>query len=275
MSTETAPVTIDLNRRGIPLTRLVAVEWRKMFDTRAGTWLFVATGLLIALAMGITLLVLGLNDGVTITASGFSQVMTLPVSILLPVFAILTVTTEWGQRTNLVTFSLEPRRARVMTAKFAAVSLLALATIAVAIGLGALGNVLYGAITGNEVVWNVGGKELFWTVAVQLLFFWMAFAIASLLLNTPGAVAVFYVIALILPLIVYPIALALFGWARELLPWIDFNYATAPFISGADITGETVSIGLKEYGRLLTSTGLWIFLPGVLGALRVLRTEIK
>src|SRR4029078_4020751 len=39
------------------------------------------------------------------------------LSILLPVVAILTLTSEWSQRTVLTTFTQEPRRMRVVTAK--------------------------------------------------------------------------------------------------------------------------------------------------------------
>lgn len=276
MSTTThGPVEIDTTRAGVPFGRLVSVEVRKMVDTRAGTWLFVITGGLIALVMGLVLLVLALNDDVTISASGWMQAMVIPVSILLPVFAILTITTEWGQRTNLVTFTLEPRRGRVLAAKLVAVSVFALATIVLAIALGALGNVLYGAITGNDVVWNVTGRELFWTVVVQLAFFLMAFALASLLLSTPAAIAVFYVVALILPLIVYPILMVFFGWARDLLPWIDFNYAAAPLVGGTDMMGEPVQVEALDYVRFLVAIGLWVVLPGVLGGMRVVKSEIK
>src|SRR5690606_13986885 len=156
-------------------------------------------GLLIVLAMGLTLLVVALNDEVTITASGFSDVMTIPVSILVPIFAILTVSSEWSQRTHLTTFTLQPNRGRVVAAEFVAVTLLALGTIVLAVALGAVGNVVYGLITDHETVWNVSGKQLFWTVVLQLVFFWMAFALATLLLNTPATIAVFYVVALILP----------------------------------------------------------------------------
>ncbi len=275
MSTTTAPIEIDTSRPGIPFGRLVSVEVRKMVDTRAGLWLFLITAGLIALVMAIVLLVLGLNDDVTISANGWLQAMVVPVSILLPVFAILTITTEWGQRTNLVTFTLEPRRGRVLAAKLVAVSIFALATLVLAGLLGALGNVLYGVITGNDVVWNVTGRVLFWTVVVQLAFFLMAFALASLLLSTPAAIAVFYVAALILPLIVYPIMLAFFDWAQDVLPWFDFNYAAAPLVSGTDMMGEEVTVSAIDYVRFVVAIGLWVVLPGVIGGLRVVRSEIK
>lgn len=275
MSTTTTRPTIDLSRPGIPFSREVRVETRKMFDTRGGLWLFIITGLFIALAMALTLLVLGLNDDVTITAGGFAEIMALPVSLLVPVFAILTVSSEWSQRTHLTTFTLQPHRARVLAAKFVAVTILAVATIVVAVLFGALGNVLYGLITPHDVVWNVPVKDLLWTVGSQLVFFWMAFAIAMLLLSTPAAIAVFYVVALILPFMVYPILMALFGWANDLLPWVNMDYAILMVRTGETFMGEPIDVGAVDYLRVLVTVGLWVVLPGVLGYLRIQRSEVK
>ncbi len=275
MSTSTTQPTIDLSRPPIPFTREITGEIRKMFDTRGGLWLFIITGGLLALAMALTLLVLGLNDDVTITASGFAQIMTIPVSLLVPVFAILSVSSEWSQRTHLTTFTLQPHRGRVLAAKFVAVTLLALGTIVVAVVLGALGNAIYGLITDHDVVWNVEGKELFWTILLQLAFFWMAFAFATVLLSTPAAVAVFYVVALILPMVAYPILGAIFEWARDVLPWLDFNYAAAPIIAGENFFGESVDVGVVDYLKFVFAFCLWVVVPGVLGALRVKRIEVK
>ena len=275
MSTNTTNPTIDLSRPAIPFSREVRVETRKMIDTRGGLWLFLITGVMLLLVLGLTLLVLALNDDQTITASGFSQAMTLPVSVLVPIFAILTVTSEWSQRTNLATFTLQPNRLRVLAAKFVSVTLLAIATIVVAVAFGALGNVLYGAITGHDVVWNVTGKQLFWTVLLQLLFFWMAFALATLVLNTPATIAIFYVVALILPLMVYPILMFTISWADSVLPWLDFNYSSAPLINGQDFVGDSVDVGVLEWVRFLFTIVLWVVIPGVLGFQRVRNTEIK
>lgn len=275
MSTTTTQPTIDMSSPAIPFGREVRVEIRKMIDTRGGVWLFAITGLFIVLAMALTLLVLALNDDVTITAGGFSEIMSLPVSILLPVFAILIVSSEWSQRTHLTTFTLQPNRGRVLLAKFVAVTSLALATIVIAIGFGALGNVAYGLITPHDAVWNVPFDTLLWTVAGQLLFFWMAFALAMLLLNTPAAIAVFYVAALILPFMVYPILMALFGWAQDLLPWLNMDYALMMVREGTTFLGDPIDVGVVDYLRLAFTIFLWVVLPGTLGAMRIQRTEVK
>jgi len=275
MTTTTPDPTIDLTRPGIPFGRAVAVEVRKMFDTRGGLWLFICTGGMLVLMMGLILLVMVLDDNSSITANGFMQAMIVPLSILLPVFAILTLTTEWGQRTHLVTFSVEPRRGRVVAAKAVAVTLLALSTMVLALVIGAIGNVLYGLMTGNDTVWNVTAKDLAWTAGLQLIYFAMAFAVASVFLSTPGAIATFYVLALILPFVVYSTLWFIFGWARDIIPWLDFNYAAAPLQLGTDFFGEPVDVGVFEYVRFIGSVVLLVVLPGFFGIRRVLRTEVK
>lgn len=271
----TATTVIDTTRPGVPFGRLVRVETRKMFDTRAGLWLMIVTGGLMLLTMVITLLVVGFNDNASITASGFSQIMTIPLSILLPVFAIVTVTSEWGQRSNLVTFTLEPRRSRVFAAKLVSVLILALGTIVVAIIFGVLGNLLAGAVTGDDVVWNVDVKDLSWAVGLQLAYFLMAFAFAMLLLNSPATIAIFYVIALILPFMVYPALIFFVGPAEDIIPWFDFNYAAAPLI-GVDFEGNPITdAGVFEVVRFIGSLLIMVGLPGGIGLRRVLTSEVK
>ncbi len=266
---------LDLSKSGpIPFGRLVGVEWRKMIDTRSGVWLLAITGGLLALVLAIIVLVVGLND-YQVDARGLAQGFTLPISLLLPVFAILIVTSEWSQRTALTSFTLEPHRLRVLGAKLVAVSCLALATIVVAMLLGALTNVLCAAVTGNPLEWNLDASELVWTVVSQLAFFAMGYALACLLLNTPGAIAVFYVVALLLPIMLWSTLYAIFDWAKDVLPWIDINTAITPLMSGADILGEPVDVELINYVQGAWTVVLWVGIPVTLGLWRILRAEVK
>lgn len=254
----------------VPFTRLVRVEWRKMLDTRGGFWLLVTTGILLLITVGLVLLVVILTDEpLEIGAGGFSQILTIPLSLLLPVFPILTVTSEWGQRTGLVTFTLEPHRIRVLLAKVSSVALLALATIVVAVVLGVVGNILTAAIDGISPVWDLDLGVLLLSIVSQLLYFLMAYAFATVFLNTPAAIAVFYVIALLLPLIVYSILYAIFSWAQDLIPWIDIQYAAAPFLDPDE--DATAMDGL----RVLVTVLIWIVTPLVIGTRRVLVSEPK
>jgi ABC-2 type transport system permease protein len=270
-----AVATIDTTKPHVSFGRLVRVEIRKMFDTRSGFWLMLATGILLAFAIGITLLVIGLDEGTSLSASDFSSILTIPLSILLPVFAIVTVTSEWGQRSHLSLFTLEPRRSRIIGAKLVSVLVLALGTIVLAIVLGALANLVGAAIGGYDVEWNLDVSNIIWTIALQLAYFLMAFALSMVFLSSPATIVVFYIFALLLPFMVYPPLFFAFDWAQDIIPWVDFNYAASPLISGEDFAGESVSVGALEYVRFAFTLVLWIGIPGAIGLRRVLTTEVK
>lgn len=271
----TAVATIDTTKPAVPFGRLFKVEVRKMFDTRAGFWLMISTAILIALTMTICLLVVGLDDGTVIKATGFSHIMTIPLSILLPVFAIVTITGEWGQRSHLSLFTLEPRRGRIIAAKLSSVLVLAVATIVLAIILGAIGNLIGGAIGGYDVQWDLGVSDVLWTAGLQLAYFMMAFTLSMLLLSSPATIVVFYIFALLLPFMVYPPLYFSFDWAKDFIPWVDFNYAAAPLATGEDFNGDPVSVGGIDYVRFIFTLVLWIVIPGLIGLRRALKTEVK
>lgn len=260
----------------VPFTRLVNVELRKMFDTRAGLWLGIITAGLIGLAMVLVLLVVGLNDDVTMGAQDWVGILTIPVSLLVPVLAIICVTSEWGQRTSLVTFTHEPHRLRVILAKLVTVIILAVGTLVVAAFFGAIGNLLYGAISGNEIVWTIDGSEFAWLLVAQILYFLMAFAIGMVFLSTPGSISVYYIVALLLPFMVYGTLYAIFGWARDVIPWLDMNYAMAPLQGNTESPdGSTISVTGTTYAQTAVTTLVWVVLPLAIGMWRVRRAEVK
>jgi ABC-2 type transport system permease protein len=167
----------------LPFRRLVAVELRKTYDTRAGMWLLISMGALTALVMGIQLAVVVVQD----IAVGYNDFMTstsFSIAILLPVLGILLLTSEWGQRTAMVTFTLEPRRPHVIAAKLMVGAILALASVAVALVLGAVANLLYGLFAGVSPVWDLPPLQVLSFLLLQVLGILTGFALAALLLNS-------------------------------------------------------------------------------------------
>lgn len=268
-SSPTAPVTLDVSGTPrVPFGRLVSVEARKMTDTRAGFWLLLVTGLLMAAVAVVALLVIVLNDldpGYTTWAT---QIMVVPVSLLLPVFAIITVTSEWTQRTSLVTFALEPHRGRVLAAKLVTVLVLAVTTIALALVLAAVGAGLQGVL-GESPSWTVEAGPVFWAFMTQLLYFLMAFGLGLVLLNSATAVAIYYVVALLLPLMVWGPIYSLVSWGPDVIPWFDIGFATAP-LTTPDMPGPDA-----VPGQVIVSTLIWVVVPLAAGLRRALRTELK
>ncbi|WP_353952643.1 ABC transporter permease [Knoellia sp. S7-12] len=246
-------------RPGVPLSRLINVELRKMVDTRAGRWMLIVMSA-ISLVVVTVLLIWGEADEMTYgTFLGFTS---LPLVMLLPIVGIMAATAEWSQRTGLVTFTLEPRRGRVIVAKIVAAVILGLIVTATAFAASALANVIGGGVAGGDGTWDVT-----WTVAVGVI---VAFAIYVLqglafgfvFLNTPFAI----VASLLLPTL-WTVATSLVQALQEPSKWLDLNQVTGPLFEGT-MTGE-------NWGQLATSFGVWVLLPLVIGSYRVMHREVK
>src|SRR6201999_1527615 len=76
-----------------------------------------------------------------------------PSGILLPIVGILLVSSEWSQRTALVSFALVPNRGRLLAAKILAGVVLALAATVLALVLSVLGTAI--ASTDAQHVWSL------------------------------------------------------------------------------------------------------------------------
>lgn len=238
-----------------PFTRLVRVELRKLYDTRAGFWLLVAILGVTAATMLIGLLTLKPSSR---TLDGLLGLAGIPQSVLLPVLGIMAVTGEWGQRTGLVTFTLEPRRGRVLAAKVAAALLVGVAAMAIVV---ALGGALYSlAGTGG---WTLGAEGFGELLLGQSLGVMLGLAFGTLLLNTPMAISAYFALPL-----VWTVALS-FGVAgsETIKHWFDTNSSLQPLFNH-EMTGQA-------WAQLATSHAVWVLLPLAVGVLRVLLAEVK
>src|SRR3712207_4092965 len=110
-------------RERIPLVRITSTELRKMFDTRSGLGLMAGVA---ALALVTTSMVIAFAPRAELTYRTFATAIGVPMTVLLPVVAILSVTSEWSQRSGLTTFALVPHRQRVIAAKALACGLVAI-----------------------------------------------------------------------------------------------------------------------------------------------------
>src|SRR5438045_8377666 len=104
MSATTLAAPIRVNTAGVHarpgLGRLVAIELRKMADTRAGFWLQVAMVALTVIVVVIRLLV---GEPAHHTFQSALDVGLQPAAVLLPVLGILLVTSEWSPPPGLLT----------------------------------------------------------------------------------------------------------------------------------------------------------------------------
>ncbi|GAA5115705.1 hypothetical protein GCM10023339_23260 [Alloalcanivorax gelatiniphagus] len=260
--TEAAPVRRSAAR--IPTTRLVRVELRKMFDTRAGFWMLVSSGVLSVVA---TAAVIVFAPDSTVTYESFAAAIGLPMSVILPMIAILSVTSEWSQRSGLTTFTLVPRRGRVIGAKAIATVLVGLGSMAIALAVGAVGNVAGAALAGVDTVWDVSLSAAPQIVLGNLVGMAIGFTLGVVLRASAAAIVGYFVVSLVLPGILELLALVR-EWFLDLQPWIDWNYTQVGLFEGATDTAE-------EWAMLGSTTMIWIVVPLVIGLLSLRRSEVK
>lgn len=257
----TAPMTLDVSQtRPIPFSRLVSVEIRKMADTRAGIWLLGLTVLVTAAFMIIFFFVADSEDRIL---GNFIGIAATPQGFVLPVLGILLITSEWGQRTAMVTFALEPSRAKVIAAKVVAALILGLGAFVAAILLGSLGTLVGGAEGGFDDL-KVTTFLLF--LGLQILGVLQGLAYGLIFLNTPAAIVTYFVLP-IASSIIFSVVPSL----EDSAPWVDLGTAQQPLFelgTGGELTGD-------QLAQLGTTALIWIILPFLIGLVRVMRAELK
>lgn len=260
MSTATATLELQVAGLGAPrrpsLLRLVAVELRKMVDTRAGFWLQLGTvGLMIALVV----VTIALAEPKDQQLQDMMWVALWPASVLLPVVGVLLVSSEWSQRTSLITFTLVPRRSRVLAAKLGAAVALAIAALVLSLAMAVVGTAV--AAPGIDGTWSLppemlGPAALYISTAVI-----MGLAFGAALLSSAPAIVLHFVLPL--------------GWT--LLASIPKIAGAARWLDGARSLGAMAEHALSatEWARAGTTVAVWMLLPLLIGAWRIARSEIS
>lgn len=237
---------------------LVRVEIRKMTDTRSGKALL---GGLIGLAVVL------LAWKVSRAASGTGEVsfdnytlaVVPSVSFLLPLLGLQAMAGEWTQRTALTTFTLSPRRGRVLGAKFLAALSLSAAVLAVVVLLTAGATRLGAGIAGEAAAFDGAGGVLRATLVAAILQVIMGAAFGALIPQTAVAMGVF---------IAAPSVWA--AVAPNVLPrtseWFDV-FAAYDRLGTASPTADLP--------QTLVSVALWVVLPAAVGLAVSLRREVK
>ncbi|MBM9460790.1 ABC transporter permease [Nocardioides sp. zg-536] len=250
----------------VPFWRLLLVELRKSYDTRAGFWLLAAIGILVALVEGFVF-VLTLVYEESILFEDFAFIAGGITSLLLPVLAIMLVTGEWSQRSAMVTFALEPRRSRVIGAKFVAAMVYVVATLVAMLAIALVLTTVCELVQPDQTYWQFDLGEFLAFGLGQAITMTIGFAFACLLLNTPAAIVLFFLYWYLLPVVLGAIGMIREG-VGDALEWINLQIAIGPLTEGTLDSGE-------EWGKLIVSAVVWIGLPLGLGLLRILRAEVK
>jgi ABC-2 type transport system permease protein len=250
--------------RPIPTTRLVTIELRKMFNTRSGLWLLVSIGVLSVVATGAVLVFAPDSE---IAYENFAAAIGFPMSVILPMIAILGVTSEWSQRSGLTTFTLVPSRGRIIWAKAFATFVVGVVSMAVAFAVGAVGNLLGSTVMGLDAVWDVSLAAAAQIVLGNLVGMAIGFTLGVVLRNSAAAIVGYFVVSLVLPGILALLA-QVRSWFADLQPWIDWNFTQVALFENDTDT-------VREWAMLASTTGIWIALPLVIGLLFLRRSEVK
>ena len=257
--TAKAPIARTEPITGIPFTRLLHVELRKQLDTRAGRWLLIALGILTAVVMVVMVWNLPAAE---LTFMDLALGAATPQMFLLPAIGIMAATSEWSQRTGMVTCTLEPRRGRVIAAKLISALGIGVAAVVIAIVLAAVSNVAGAAFQDGVGTWTVEWDLLGGFFLMQLLVVAQGVAFGMILLNTPAALVSYYVLPTVLTLLGFLIA-----WMRTPVLWLDMNSTTQPLLMG--------SMDGDAWAKLAVSSLVWVVVPLVVGTWRVLHREVK
>ena len=246
----------------IPLSRMVSVELRKSIDTRSGFWLLASIGLTSLLATGAVVMV----APVELAYSTFILAIGFPMAVILPMIAILSVTSEWSQRSGLTTFTLVPHRSRIILAKGIVALTVAVVSMLLAVAVGAVGNVMGSAVAGTPSVWDQDVLELGHVVLGNTLVLVVGFTLGVLIRNSAGAIVAYFVYAFVLPPVLDVLA-AHQAWFLDLRAWVDPSVTQHELFHGS-LTGE-------QWAQLGVTSVIWLAVPLTVGLWTLLRSEIK
>jgi ABC-2 type transport system permease protein len=237
------------------LARLTRVELRKMVDTRSGFWLQLAVLGLTVLAVLIT--ALAGND----LDKTFHKILSnalQPAGILLPVVGILLVSSEWSQRTALVSFALVPQRARLILAKVLAGIVLALVATAVGLVIAVIGTALASSDAPNH-----------WTLPLGLFLQDIVYVVTAMIIGIGFGLALQSSAPAIVLYFALPVAFAALGSIHALsgvIDWINSAEALEP------LTTEVMSG--HQWAQGLVALALWIGVPMAIGLWRLTRRDV-
>lgn len=239
--------------RRITMWARVRLELRKAVNTRSGTVLTVATLAWAPLVLIAWIAATGTDGHALDTVLGVGAT---GVAILLPIVTLLQVSGEWGQRSVLTTFSLDPARGRVLAAKVLAGQILALAVIVSCLGF----SLLTAALMGVDLADGSLGPTLLGIGAGGMLYALMGSALGALALSTALGVG----LLLVGPQLVLNLGpLAGDRWA-DIGPWVEISTRLG------ELTGGSVA----HWGHLAVAVLVWIVLPLAVGAWRVRRADV-
>jgi hypothetical protein len=237
------------------LIRLTLVELRKMVDTRAGLWLQISV---VALTAGLVAVFCVVAKAADLTLAGTLEVAVQPAAVLLPILGVLLVTSEWSQRTAMITFALVPHRSRVLVAKLFAGVLLSFAATAVCLPVAAIGTVF---APGGGDTWSLPPELLGRVTLSVVIGMFMGLAFGAMLLSSAPAIVLYFVLPFV------GTGLGAIPQLHGIARWLD------PIRTLGPLDGDAMSV--TQWAQLGTTLALWLAVPLLVGLWRITRGEIR
>lgn len=175
--------------------RLVAVELRKLVDTRSSRAIFAVLAV-IAVALVVGLAVVGSRQGQPVTFLSLAGSIGLFTALAMPLIGILGMTSDVAHRTTLVYYPLLRGRAGLFWAKVLAAAVLALALQLFVYLLSAVVAAALGGL-GTPGPFDGAGQEFFTGLATCLLSTMFGVALAAAIRRTALAITVVILLSLV------------------------------------------------------------------------------
>jgi ABC-type transport system involved in multi-copper enzyme maturation permease subunit len=201
-----------------------------------------------------------------LTYYNFTKAVGFPITVILPMVALLSITSEWSQRSGLTTFTYVSSRRRVIWAKTLSSVIVAIASMLFAFVIGAVGNVVGSTIAGTSTVWDLSVGHALTIVLGNLVSMSIGTMLGMLLRSSAGGLVMYFVLVLLVPNLTGLLA-ASQHWFQELQPWVDLPFAQTSLFEGMH-TGA-------QWAHVATTFAIWIVVPGFFGLRRVMRSEVK
>ncbi|MCU1368559.1 MAG: hypothetical protein JWL72_4661 [Ilumatobacteraceae bacterium] len=259
IATQPTPSSVQTRAETVPqqrLSRLFTVELRKTIDTRSGRTML-ASVLLLSLAIAVWAAVKSFSTEVEF--GELLEGIALPMTMLLPVVGVLAMTSEWSQRTALTTFTLSPRRTRVLLCKIGAALVIGVVMTAIAVALALIAYPI--ATSHNDVLHSNAGMgasivSIFLAASLNIL---MGAAFGALLSISAAALVTYFAA----PLLWSTLGTQLFGSSAR---WLDITDSIHR-ISTRELSGT--------WPQTITSIVVWIVVPTAVGLWVSSRREVK
>lgn len=188
--------------------------------------------------------------------------LSLPLTLILPVVAVVMTAGEWSDRSIQVTLLQRPGRLAVLGSKLLAALMVGAALIAVSIGLAAATTWLGGEVFGDGA--SFASMDRVWTVQLPLLAITFIFALAMGILTQSTVLGLMAAIGV-------PFVIGTAGTVAMLTG----SEVAMDVVRAVDLQSAAVALGEGEAGLFeLLPVALLIVAPAVIGVWRWNRREV-